>query len=188
MEKYKTMKDTLVAQVQAQLGNLQEVDAKELGEVVDMIKDLEEAMYYCSIVKAMEGKDKQDKDEEYRYQQRYYTDYYPDHHDKMYPDYYRDLDRPRGKMYDGGTPVDGGHDSRIMNPMTRDEREGRSPRYRKSYMEGKELHHDKVYQMKELEQYMKELSSDITEMITDATPEEKQLLKQKIETLATKIV
>mgnify|MGYP000618655320 FL=1 len=66
MEKYKTMKDTLVAQVQAQLGNLQEVDAKELGEVVDMIKDLEEAMYYCSIVKAMEGKDKQDKDEEYR--------------------------------------------------------------------------------------------------------------------------
>ena len=54
MEKYKTMKDTLVAQVQAQLGNLQEVDAKELGEVVDMIKDLEEAMYYCSIVKAME--------------------------------------------------------------------------------------------------------------------------------------
>ena len=31
MEKYKTMKDTLVAQVQAQLGNLQEVDAKELG-------------------------------------------------------------------------------------------------------------------------------------------------------------
>ena len=55
-------------------------------------------------------------------------------------------------------------------------------------MEGKELHHDKAYQMKELEQYMKELSSDITEMITDATPEEKQLLKQKMETLATKIV
>ena len=35
---------------------------------------------------------------------------------------------------------------------------------------------------------MKELSSDITEMTTDATPEEKQLLKQKMETLATKIV
>ena len=48
MDKYKSMKDTLVAQVQTQLGNLENVDAKELGEVVDMIKDLEEAMYYCS--------------------------------------------------------------------------------------------------------------------------------------------
>jgi hypothetical protein len=25
-----------------------------MGEVIDMIKDLEEAMYYCSIIEAME--------------------------------------------------------------------------------------------------------------------------------------
>ena len=32
-----------------------------------------------------------------------------------------------------------------------------------------------------------ELSADITEMIAEATPEEKQLLKQKIATLSNKI-
>lgn len=50
------------------------------------------------------------------------------------------------------------------------------------------MHQDKNYQLKELENYMKELSSDITEMIADASPEEKQLLKQKMTTLMSKIV
>lgn len=54
MEQLKAIKSTLVSLVQSQLGDIQHTDAKELGEVVDMIKDLEEAMYYCSIVKAME--------------------------------------------------------------------------------------------------------------------------------------
>ena len=36
-----------------QLCNLEEVDAKELGEAVDMIKDLEEAIYYCTVTEAM---------------------------------------------------------------------------------------------------------------------------------------
>ena len=42
--------------------------------------------------------------------------------------------------------------------------------------------------MQELEKYVQELSADITEMIAEATPEEKQLLKQKIATLSNKIV
>ena len=37
------------------------------------------------------------------------------------------------------------------------------------------------------ENYLKELSSDITDMIRDASPEEKQLLHRKIAALATKI-
>lgn len=41
--------------------------------------------------------------------------------------------------------------------------------------------------MKELEKYMQELSSDITEMIEEASPEEKQFLSSKISTLASKI-
>ena len=41
--------------------------------------------------------------------------------------------------------------------------------------------------MQELESYMGELSSDITEMIHDATPEERQLLQKKLTALATKI-
>ena len=54
MEQLKAIESTLVSLVQSQLSDLQHTDAKELGEVVDMIKDLEEAMYYCAIVEAME--------------------------------------------------------------------------------------------------------------------------------------
>jgi hypothetical protein len=36
------------------MDDLDTIDAKEMGEVIDMIKDLSETMYYCSIVKAME--------------------------------------------------------------------------------------------------------------------------------------
>ena len=71
--------------------------------------------------------------------------------------------------------------------MIRDSREGRSPIVRKNHMESKELHHDKATQMKELEDYMKELSADITEMIADASPEEKIVLKQKMSMLMDKI-
>ena len=54
-------------------------------------------------------------------------------------------------------------------------------------MESKELHHDKSKQMQELDKYMKELTDDILEMINDATPEEKQMLSQKLRTLASKV-
>ena len=54
MEQLKTIKESLVACVQGQLGDLKKVNAKEMGEVIDMIKDLEEAMYYCAITEAME--------------------------------------------------------------------------------------------------------------------------------------
>ena len=47
---------------------------------------------------------------------------------------------------------------------------------------------EKEAQIQELEKYMQELSSDITEMIEGASPEEKQILKTKISALATKIV
>lgn len=173
MDKYKTMKDTLVAQVQTQLGNLENVDAKELGEVVDMIKDLEEAMYYCSITKAMQ------ESEYTKARQHYYSEpYYHDSEGRISPDY---MGMDRGK------PVYGDHGYKGMGSMGRDSREGRSPMSRRSYMESKEMHQDKAYQMKELENYMKELSSDITEMIADASPEEKQVLKQKMSTLMSKI-
>ena len=43
--------------IEGQMTHLDEVDTKELGEAIDMIKDLEEAMYYCTITKAMEQKE-----------------------------------------------------------------------------------------------------------------------------------
>ena len=41
--------------------------------------------------------------------------------------------------------------------------------------------------MQELESYMQELASDMTELIQDASPEEKTLIQQKLNTLAAKV-
>lgn len=192
------MKEALVAQVENQMSNLSEVDTHELGEVIDMIKDLEEAIYYCSITKAME-----EKEEEKKIEHHYYTTYIPE----------RDIDRDEwGRMYyprmrdsqgrylpesRDGTRDGGGRRNYVEFPEPyyereipiglRDEREGRSPITRRMYMESKELHKDKTTKLKELEQYMKELSEDIVEMISDATPEERQLLEKKVAALSTKI-
>ena len=74
---------------------------------------------------------------------------------------------------------------------TRDYREGRSGRNRRTYIEAKETKDNspesKQMKMKELERYTNELSSDITEMIGDASPEEKNLLKNKLQNLTQKI-
>ena len=192
------MKEALVAQVENQMSNLSEVDTHELGEVIDMIKDLEEAIYYCSITKAME-----EKEEEKKVEHHYHTTYIPerdidrDEWGRMYYPRMRDsqgryLPEGRDGMRDGG-----GRRNYFEFPETyhereipiglRDEREGRSPITRRMYMESKELHKDKTTKLKELEQYMKELSEDIVEMISDATPEERQLLEKKVAALSTKI-
>ena len=54
-------------------------------------------------------------------------------------------------------------------------------------MESKEMHKDKNTQMQELDKYVQELTTDMVEMIQDASPEEKQYLEKKITALASKI-
>lgn len=67
MDRLEKMKECLMSKVEGQIyGNLENVDAKELGEAVDMIKDLSEAVYYCTITKAMQ-KDKSTKGQEIMY-------------------------------------------------------------------------------------------------------------------------
>lgn len=117
---------------------------------------------------------------------------------------YRDMDRLYGRMYYSGgngsnsPSSSSGSNSNGSNgtmnyreyPMIdgmRDSREGRSPMSRKYYMESKSMHQDKTKQLKDLENYMQELTTDITEMIDGASPEEKQLLQKKLATLSTKI-
>ena len=188
MEQLKHMKETLMSCVQSQMSHLDTVDTEELGDAIDMIKDLAEAIYYCTITKAMEGKEKEGGNQYHHY----YTEY-------------RDMDRPQGKMYypeghqmyysengnsSNNNSTTSGSNRSYMEwnyPMERDRREGRSPMSRKTYMEAKEMHQPKTTQMKELEKYLQELSSDIVEMIQDASPEEKSFLEKKISALATKI-
>ena len=69
----------------------------------------------------------------------------------------------------------------------RDSREGRSGQSRKGYMQSKEQGKDKQEKMKNLEEYMKELSSDVSEMIEGASPEEKTMMKNKMSVLIQKI-
>lgn len=183
-EALKMMKEQLMSCVQGQLGDISKVDAHELGEAVDMIKDLAEAIYYCTITDSMEKSDEKSQGET---NINYYTTPY-----KMYPDH-RDMERSGGYMYyPTGTSGNMGHGgvsyyTEMPNMMGRDPREGRSPMRRRMYMEGKEMHNDPNSQLRELEAYLQELSSDITEMIKDASPEERATLRQKMTTLANKI-
>ena len=197
MERLKMMKEKLMSCVESQLNDLSNVNAKELGEAVDMIKDLEETIYYCTVVKAMEDKEKEPSREMMYYPVMYYNGnsssnggnsnssgngriysegryYYP-----MYnyePSYYGDAYSRGMRDY-----------ANVYPREIRDYREGRSGSSRRSYMESKEMHEGKEKQMAELEKYMKELTGDMMEMINDATPEEKQMLSQKLNTLAEKI-
>ena len=194
-EALKMMKEQLMSCVQGQLGDISKVDAHELGEAVDMIKDLAEAIYYCTITESME------KSEENKSQGETNINYYTTpYYNKMYPDY-RDMERTGGYMYyptggnGGGMSGDsngrnsGGRNYYTEMPeiMRRDPREGRSPMRRRMYMEGKEMHNDPNSQLRELEAYLQELSSDITEMIKGASPEERATLHQKMTALANKI-
>ena len=63
--------------VSGELSNIAAVDTKELGEAIDMIKDLSEAIYYCTVTEAMHGKEHRSE---------------------------RDMDREQGRMY--YTPVE----------------------------------------------------------------------------------
>lgn len=58
MERLEAMMEALIDCVECQIhGHLKDVDTKELGEAIDMIKDLSEAMYYYTITEAMEGEE-----------------------------------------------------------------------------------------------------------------------------------
>ena len=51
--KLEHMKDILICAVEHEINNLENANCRELGEAIDMIKDLEEAIYYCTITEAM---------------------------------------------------------------------------------------------------------------------------------------
>lgn len=203
--------------------SVEQIDAQELGYVVDMIKDCTEAMYYYTIVEEMKNRKEEEKLMD-KLERKYYEgqprnsqgeftstnggnrrnyncppeQYYPW---EVYYD--RDMDRQMGRMYyteSGGNSNNGntGGSSRGYTDgyeagysqgknQSRDYREGRSGLSRRYYMDMKNHEHDSQKKIQQLESYMNELSDDITEMIVDATPEEKTALKQKLLNLHQKI-
>lgn len=214
-EKYErvcAIKDKALSLVETQMnGDLSQVDAKELGEVADIAKDMaelmklmEETCYYHKVVEAMDEASPEEKS----YQ---LNKYIPEYEGKFYTPMSMARQRDsRGRymytepmMYDdepykdrmfyssmGGnnssSSSSGGRGSSNMN-MARDYREGRSPMVRRTYMEMKENGESKEKTSKELEHYMTEMAEDITEMIEKMEPSEKVILKQKMNQLIAKI-
>lgn len=201
MEKLYNIKNTLISLVEQQMANPQCVDTHEMGEVIDMIKDLAEACYYGSIVDAMEKTEREEvygigmMDKDYKKRRYYMNDnYFNDNY------YYGIGAMDNRKSFNSKHSTDrmsymdsdlgyNGSDYMGIGAMSEDSKKmGHSPLKRKSYIESKEKHLDQALQMRELEDYAQELTSDLMDMIKDATPEEKQLLQRKVATLATKIV
>ena len=205
IERLKTMKDTFMCAIESQMYNLAEVDAEELCEVVDMVKDLSEAIYYCEVTKAMEESEKYKDQEMMYYTPMHYGSDRMNGNDMYYTEGHTTDGRDMSRMYYNGSSSGnrGGNNSSSMSssgnnnssqyserefPMAfTDGREGPSPRSRRMYMEAKETHQDKATQMRELEKYMQELTQDVTEMIEGSSPEERQYLSKKIAVLANKI-
>lgn len=147
---------------------IENVDTEEMGEVVDMIKDLCEAEYYAKVSKAMDEHDfdnaeeimddgrrgyrGQPRDSRGRYIRRGYEEMMG-----YMPEMYRDMDRDgMGRMYYTGSTSTGGSQGQsnggssmgssnsgsmgYSDGMMRDSREGRSGQSRKGYVETKEMH------------------------------------------------
>lgn len=119
----------------------------------------------------------------------------------------RDMDRPIGRMgYSGSgsmggsqgqsgggsSSMSGGQSSGGAMSNARGYSESRYDRAKRGYEETKSIHKDnsaesKQMKMKSLEDYMKSLAEDVTEMVNDMSPEEKSLMKQKMQVLMQKI-
>ena len=171
-DRLKHMKETLMCAVEMELCDLGTVDTKELGEAIDMIKDLEEAIYYSTVTEAMINPQKIGHYEEDR---MYYS---PSQSSGSH------MNSSSGRNY---MERNRGYKMEADEPHWRDEREGHSYENRRMYMEAKEMNKDKASQMRELEKYMQELGQDITDMISDASADEKAYLEKKLTALAAKI-
>ena len=105
MDRLKAIEEILVEKVEAQMCHLECVDTKELGEVIDMIKDLEEAIYYCTVTNAMHQRDDPEPMRD-KYRRMYYdggTSHRISHDGGHYEG------RSRSRTHDRLHP-DGGHD------------------------------------------------------------------------------
>lgn len=126
------------------------------------------------------------------------------------PEYWRDLDRVTGRMYftDGNMSTDGNTSANnIGNGSNRGysennggqyssrmqgQNESRYDRAKRGYEETKAMHNtgsadDKKKSMESLENYMKELSEDMSELVGKMDTNEKNMLRTKLQTLAQKV-
>ena len=190
---------------------VENVNTEEMGEAVDMIKDLCEAEYKAVIVKSMKKAD--EEEEEYNKELlRALKDEYGEEGGRRYYDEYRYKTTgryaPKGKgTYVGRRGYEEPPYYHMYPERDMDREYGRMyytestathtsesgyDRAKRMYTETKEMHkantpEDKEHKMKSLDSYTKELASDITGMVADMSAEEKNLLRTKLSTLVSKI-
>lgn len=159
-----------------------QIDAKELGEVVDAIKDIKMAIYYASITEAMEdaeyGKDydengklyysgrRRDSRGRYMYTDAVEPEYHmsPEQYKNDTPEHMRDMDRRMGRMYYTAPNM----------------------RHMKRYYEHKGVA-DEGKKVQSLEEDMREISDEITGMVTEMSNAEKTVLRTKLQNLINNI-
>jgi hypothetical protein len=190
---------------------VENVNTEEMGEAVDMIKDLCEAEYKAVIVKSMKKAD--EEEEEYNKELlRALKDEYGEEGGRRYYDEYRYKTTgryaPKGKgTYVGRRgyeepPYMHMYPERDMDreygrmyytePTATHTSESGYDRAKRNYTETKEMHknntpEDKEHKMKALDGYIKELGGDITQLIGDMTAEERNLMRTKLSTLVSKL-
>lgn len=149
--------------------NLSSQDWDDFKDCMEAAEKAAKTDYYYLIVEAMENYEGDDEESARRYYGKRY---------RMMPDM-----RDDEKMY--YTPMK----SYDMPTHWESDYE----RSKRAYTESKALHHantptDKEARTKDLESWMQTMASDIVSLISDATAEEKALIKSRLQATAQKIV
>lgn len=154
------------------IDNFEGQNLDDLKDFTEIIKNIVEFDKEYLIVEAMENS----KDDYRRYTEPPYY-HMPVNYNDM--EYMRDMDKSRGKMY-------------YSEPIAPHVSESNYDRAKRHYTETKEMHkgastEDKEHKMKALDMYIRELSGDISELLNDMTPDERNLLRTKMSNLASKL-
>lgn len=191
------------------------VGAYPISDVVDMIKDLNEAEYHAVIVKAMKESEEEEKEYEKRLMDLLKNEYGEEDGRRFY-DRYR---YANGRFAPKGKGMRMGYEEppylRMTPEMYRDMEHDRDmDRYthqRMFYSEPSMAAHESEYDiakreyhnakrdhngssqsekdavMKSFEKYLKEVAKDLTGLYDDMLPEEKSLAKNSLNALASKM-
>ena len=159
---------------------MKEAENEDNMRAIEMYEDYLERRYYDNYRYKSSGRFAPKGKGSYMPQRGYeeppYYHMNPDMYREHTPEYYRDMDRKDGKMY-------------YTEPITMESRYDKAKRgYEESKMTHKEnTPESKQAKMKDLEIYLKELSEDVTQLLADATPEERSMVKNKMQVLTQKL-
>lgn len=162
---------------------IENIDACELSQAIEMIDKLNEAEYFALVAKAMkEHEDDDEKEPKGSVRNPSLYSYMPS---------YNPVTQPANHSYTM-TYTDG-YQKGYEEGSRRNTQEGMSGKKRLSFMNTKTIHSsnsssDHQANMEALQEYMESLSTDLTELISMCSPEEKMAIKTKLNTLAGKIV